>query len=475
MKVVLLCLLQAACLTMAFHPRLGRWDYTPPEVKERNGLHEAQWFNQALDHFDPLETRTWEQRFWENWENYVPGGPVFLHIGGEAEASPGWLSYGAWYGWAQEHGAAMMLLEHRFYGQSKPTEDMSRENLKYLSSRQALDDLATFITATNERYNLTAPWITFGGSYPGSLSAWVRERYPHLVRGAVSSSGPLRAKLDFWEYFQTVADALDTTGPGCNPAISAAIGTIEFMLQQPDSWAELGEMFHLCLPLDGNNEMDVKTFIEYLMDDLAGVVQYNGRYPEDIFSVCAIMTDETLGSELERMAVLNERVLDMYGEVCVDASYASWIDFLSDESWSGDGVGYRQWIWQTCTEFGWYQTTNQPSGLYGNTLDLPLFESWCRDAYGDNFSHNLLELLVAATNVEYGSDQPEVTNVVFVHGTVDPWHAMGVLEDLNEDAPAIVVTGTSHCADMYPDDPSDPEEMLEARKKIGELVAKWIG
>ena len=49
--------------------------------------------------------------------------------------------------------------------------------------------------------NLTT-WITFGGSYPGSLSGWMRLRFPHLVAGSVSSSGPLFAKLDYYEYLQ---------------------------------------------------------------------------------------------------------------------------------------------------------------------------------------------------------------------------------------------------------------------------------
>jgi len=469
-------LCRAVCLSLAAHHRLGKWDYTPPEVREKEGLQDAMWFTQTLDHFNPLDTRTWEQRFWENWEHYRPGGPAFIMIGGEGAASPGWLSYGAWTGWAAEHGAALFLLEHRYYGESRPTEDMSRENMRFLSSRQALDDLASFITAMNERNNLTAaPWISFGGSYPGSLSAWLRARYPHLVAGAVSSSGPLWAKLDFWEYLQVVSEALDTTGPGCNPAITAALGTIEFMLDQPDSWEELSSMFHLCSPLDGYNEMDVKQFIESLIDDLAGVVQYNGRYNEDIFSVCAIMTDESNGSELERFAKLNEAVLAMYGGGCIDPSYDNWISLLSETSWADQDIGWRQWIWQTCTEFGWYQTTNQPSGVYGSHLDLPLFEDWCQGAFGDDFTHDMLELSVGATNIEYGATNPEVSNVVFVHGTVDPWHAMGVLEDLSEDAPAIVVTGTSHCADMYPDAPSDPEEMRAARQKIGELISQWVG
>ena len=170
------------------------------------------------------------------------------------------------------------MLEHRFYGESKPTEDMSRENMKYLSSRQGLEDAGRFISeiSNNVNYNLTT-WITFGGSYPGSLSAWMRLKFPHLVTGSVSSSGPLFAKLDYWEYLQVVADALDTTGPGCNVALTQALTTIEMKVEMEDTWQDLSNKFKLCSTLDGFNTMDVRSFMELLIDNLAGIVQYNGR------------------------------------------------------------------------------------------------------------------------------------------------------------------------------------------------------
>ena len=42
---------------------------------------------------------------------------------------------------------------------------------------------------------------------PGSLSGWMRLRFPHLVAGSVSSSGPLFAKLDYYEYLQVFVGA----------------------------------------------------------------------------------------------------------------------------------------------------------------------------------------------------------------------------------------------------------------------------
>lgn len=69
----------------------------------------------------------------------------------------------------------------------------------YLSSEQALADLAYFIEAVNTGYKFSndTKWIVFGGSYGGSLAAWMRAKYPHLVHGAVSASGPLLAQIDF--------------------------------------------------------------------------------------------------------------------------------------------------------------------------------------------------------------------------------------------------------------------------------------
>lgn len=77
--------------------------------------------------------------------------------------------------------------------------ELTTQNLSFLSSQQALADTANFIKAMNEDYSLPADvkWIVFGGSYSASLAAWLRLKYPDLVQGAMSASGPLLAKLDF--------------------------------------------------------------------------------------------------------------------------------------------------------------------------------------------------------------------------------------------------------------------------------------
>lgn len=85
-------------------------------------LPQAQWFTQRLDHFDDSNTKTWQQRYFYNGSFHSnSNGPVFLMIGGEGEANPIWLTVGNMMRNAQVFGAFTFLLEHRFYGQSRPT------------------------------------------------------------------------------------------------------------------------------------------------------------------------------------------------------------------------------------------------------------------------------------------------------------------------------------------------------------------
>ncbi len=107
---------------------------------------------------------------------------------------------------------------------------------------------------------------------------------------------------------------------------------------------------------------------------------------------------------------------------------------------------------------------------------LELSEQYCRDAYGDVYTHDYLQGLMDETNAHYGSTQPEgVTRVAYVHGSVDPWHPMGIYQsDLNDDAPAIYIEGASHCADMYDTATITSPELEEARAEIRSLVAEWI-
>ena len=256
-------------------------------------------------------------------------------IGGEGEANPEWLEAGSWLTYAQEEGAAMVLLEHRYYGRSHPTPDLSVKNLAWLSARQALADLAAFTSHLRSEAGpgLTGAWVALGGSYPGSLAAWFRLKFPHLVAGSVSTSGPLRAKADFYEYLEVVEASLETTVPGCATVVRSALNQVASLTAHRIGWKMISKHFQLCSSLDGKNQDDVTNLFESLIGNFEGIVQYNkdnrafeGAEWENVTidTLCDIMVDHSQGSQLDRLALVNDLVsLKMEGQTCLDHTYQS--------------------------------------------------------------------------------------------------------------------------------------------------------
>jgi len=101
----------------------------------------------------------------------------------------------------------------------------------------SLADLASFQHWFTEQRNLhSSKWFVFGGSYPGSLSAWYRLKYPQLVVGSVASSAPVLAWENFYMYDQTVAAA---AGPNCANAIRTATQDVQQQITQEGKFDEM--------------------------------------------------------------------------------------------------------------------------------------------------------------------------------------------------------------------------------------------
>lgn len=449
---------------------------TPPE----------QWFVQKLDHFNGADSRVWKQRYFVNDTYYKTGGPIFIQIGGEGTADPIWMVEGAWVTYARIYGAYTAMLEHRYYGSSHPTDDMSTDNLRYLSSEQALADLAAFIVDLKLRLgNPNIKVITFGGSYPGSLSAWFRLKYPHLVDGAVASSAPLLAEVNFKEYLEVVADALRTFDGTdfCNSVIQQATDSITQNINTMEGRILLKQTFRLCDNIDPNISKDIANLFSTLAGNFEGVVQYNkdNRAFEGakgtnitIDTLCSIMTSP-VGTPLQRYAQVNNLLLDAYSQTCQDFKYDKMIETLRGTSWSsGAAEGGRQWTYQTCTEFAFYQSSDYQNQPFGHGFPIEFWLEQCQDIFGANFNETLINDAVKRSNADYGALGIKISKVIFPNGSIDPWHALGVTTDLGPDARAIFINGTAHCANMYPDSPDDPPQLVKARQDILVQIGQWI-
>eukprot|EP01013_Petalomonas_cantuscygni_P018012 TRINITY_DN35320_c0_g1_i1.p1 TRINITY_DN35320_c0_g1~~TRINITY_DN35320_c0_g1_i1.p1 ORF type:complete len:513 (-),score=82.62 TRINITY_DN35320_c0_g1_i1:265-1803(-) len=460
-----------------------------------------QWFVQRRDHFDAQDDQTWRQRYFVNDTFYDParGGPVFFELGGEGAISAGYVVGSQMSIYASHENALLVALEHRFYGKSQPTGDLALDSLRLLSSHQALADAAFFLASLLEdpRYAKAGPVIVFGGSYPGALAAWFRQQYPHLAKAAIASSAPVQATLDMVQYLDVVGASVRTIGgEQCDAAFATAFGAIQDLATTASGVSRLNHMFQTCTPLPVLNTStgvvpkDLASFASSLMGMVMGTVQYNREVPQrpTVTHLCQIMLNTSSGEPTDPQVALQNLAQMARGfySGCLDISYAEMVRGLRSTSVAGNaGVGERQWTYQTCTQFGYFQTTDSPFPSvqpFGTLVGLSFYVDMCRDVFGTAGSASAsgpispLSPRINATNAMYGAKHPQgATRICYVNGSVDPWHSLSVTQNLTASLVAEFINGTAHCANMEPYNPIvDPPALLPAQHHIASRIHEWI-
>ena len=160
---------------------------------------------------------------------------------------------------------------------------------------------------------------------------------------------------------------------------------------------------------------------------------------------------------------------------CMDTSYADMIANMQNTSTvSSAAGGARQWTYQTCVEFAFFQSTDGSSQVFGDDVPVSLYEQQCVDIFGAEFTAAYTAAAVNWTNLFYGSRDVQGSEIVFPNGSIDPWHALGVLKDISATETAVFIDGTAHCADVYSPSPNDLPSLVAARKVIVSQVLAWV-
>ncbi|CAD7093607.1 unnamed protein product [Hermetia illucens] len=437
----------------------------PPVPVFRNNIN-MNYIEQKLDHFDLNEKRTWQMRYLSNDYYFKPNGPIFIYVGGEWTISEGSLRGGHMFDMAKELNGYMFYTEHRYYGRSHPFAELTTANLKYLHVKQALADLAHFITTMKSTISglENSKVILVGGSYSATMVTWFSRLYPNLVNGAWASSAPLQAKVDFVEYKEVTGQSIrQVGGDACYIRIENAIKILEEDFANGDL-TNVKKYINVCQNFDTNNKLDVWTFFSAISDIFAGVVQtHNSGSIENMCSLILAGNDDIAGLGNFLKAYLG------YGSQCVDITYEADVAELKQTKLSDDMM--RQWYYQTCNEYGWYQTSGSSDQPFGSSFPVELYTKLCHDVYDMQFSAESIEDNVQQTNIDFGALKPGVNNVYFTHGSLDPWHAMGLL---CEGECGTVIPMYAHCKDLASSSSADTEEMSAAKSTIFKLVKKWV-
>ncbi len=414
---------------------------------------QAGTYTQKLDHDATPDTRTFAQRYWVS-STYAtsPSAPVLLYICGEGECGD-YALYGQAAAHARTIGAYMVALEHRYYGQSQPFEDLSTDHLRYLTTGQALADIVSFQAFLKEQMNLTGPWISMGGSYPGALSAYLRGQYPDLFLGALASSGPVKPDLDFSEYDHHVAKM---AGPECLAAIQKVVVEVEQKIKTDAGFTALKTQFDA----EVLNRRD--DFIYMIADTGAAAIQYGMR---DAF--CNYVQNEGLEGYAQAKSMADQlfgNLANMSAQMAEDPSFGV----------NTGAIGMRQWFYQSCTEYGFWQNAwpDPKESARSPIINADYHNELCRRLFGMNKS-----LPVDTTMKKFYEPLLEKTtsHIFFTNGAMDPWMNLSVAPEngnmVNPNTQAMVIPGAAHCDDLRS---GGSQQVQAAKQKFQSLMADWL-
>mmetsp|Transcript_3299 Transcript_3299/g.6088 ORF Transcript_3299/g.6088 Transcript_3299/m.6088 type:complete len:552 (-) Transcript_3299:124-1779(-) len=373
------------------------------------------------------------------------------------------------------HSIHLFALEHRYYGFSYPT--YSDVDFQYLSSRQALCDIAHFVTKMG-----LSRWITFGGSYPGMLSAWSRSKFPHLIHASVSSSAPIQAQVNNRGYNDLVAQDLMYERIGgsqkCFEIVSEGHKQLIDILKTEEGKAKVANMFNIC---DGGKALEIESRVQSWLGD--GIILIpaqendpscnikNNSQSENICNI-RLICDFLVNHEINVNSTYLERLANLSLLQNSDSCRAlpSWENEIKYLQYKNSTIsGYKSWMYQTCTEFGFYQTCEVESscpyakGMHIIDQDLET----CAQVYG--IDGDMVRNNVQQTLEYFGGWDIDSSNILFVNGDVDPWSALA-LQDSTETLPVVNVVGASHHFWTHSVKSTDDKEIEQARN----IIYDWV-
>ncbi|PSN65262.1 peptidase S28 [Corynespora cassiicola Philippines] len=409
--------------------------------------------------YEPHSNGTFNLRYFVDDTYYKPGGPVFVLLSGETSVTNRlpFLQKGIVNQVAKATAGLGVILEHRYYGTSFPVEDLSVENLRFLSTEQALaeiDYFARHVKFEGIDADLTAPntpWIVYGGSYAGAQAAFMRVVYPETFWGGISSSGVTAAIYDYWEYFEPIR----LFGPpDCIANTQTLIDVVDNILLKDNNTelvSELKNAFGLGGITDNRDFANVLTGIygwqstnwdpednspsfHYYCGNLSGTVNFD-NVEQHRPAVQKLIAAAGYGeNSLVENITLNG--IGYYGQTSVSRWNASGVSQneyytqLNDTVWQEDslavGDAWRSWYWQVCTEYGYIQTGNTPpeiKPLISRLIDLEYSTTFCRAAFNISEPPDIWQVN------KYGNFSIEYPRLAIIGGNADPWKPATPLRD----------------------------------------------
>ncbi|EAA29065.1 hypothetical protein GE21DRAFT_9703 [Neurospora crassa] len=481
-------------------------------------------FDQLIDHNTP-ELGTFKQRFWYGFQYWKgPGSPIILVNPGEQAAdgfNKSYLSDQRLAGWmAKDMGAAVVIMEHRYWGNSSPFDELTVKNLQYLTLENSLKDINYFaehidlpFDKTNGSKPANAPWIFSGGSYSGALAGWLEALYPGTFWAYHGTSGVVETLGHFWTYFVPV---LEATPQNCTKDLTAVIDYVDSVLLHgtPKAKRELKSKFKLQNLTDADFASAIESgpwswqSTQFYSEKITGYNPYY-RFCDYVENVWPNSTNKVPGP----LGVGIKKALDGYAKWFVEESLPGTCESSGYDAFKGednvlcfqnqnasnpifhdlsvDNAYNRQWNWFLCNEpFEWWQDgapLGRPS-IVSRLVDADYWRKqcplWFPAEKGSNATYGIKQGKRAEDVNKWtgGWKHTNGTRIMQANGSLDPWRDVTLSSKFRPGGPfkgnknhqVRVIEGGTHCSDFYGPNWSANEGIKKVAEEEVAQMGQWV-
>ncbi|CAG9319139.1 unnamed protein product [Blepharisma stoltei] len=414
--------------------------------------------------------------------NGSPSGPVFVYTGGNHPIEYEFQGAGFITEYLQlELNATVIFIEHRYYGDSVPSE----EDYQYLTTSQALYDFADILDQVVPS-NTTAV-IAFGSVYSGMLAAFMRIKYPHIIDGAIASSAPLLAQLDTQGTgFSRVVSydySMSNVNQLCHIWITDGFNILSNLISRPTLYTALEDTFHTCQSL--NDMGDIVQLQDWLTSIIKSIALYNFPYVSNVYGPLPPWPVNVACQLLQKynMAPVNQwsTLQGMYEVANLYLNYTGRATCFDIYNVFEEG---QPWMYQQCTElmmpmgqYGPIKTASNPLG--GNDMfpvrpwSTAQFIQMCQSVFGVTPKPSWISVnygMSANVNetLQYAS------NIVFSYGQLDPFKYSCIQDEINPQTTVFYIRNATTAVDLRTPSPNDPQTLMYARNHEEILISQWI-
>ncbi|KAJ8978008.1 hypothetical protein NQ317_002770 [Molorchus minor] len=441
---------------------------------------ETKYIQVPLSHFSNIGNTTFKLRYLVNKSYHVKGGPVFLYTGNEGDVNMFAQNSGFIFELATEFNALVVFAEHRYYGQSMPfgNKSYSLENIRYLSTAQALSDYVYLIEELRRIYLATVisldtyPFIAFGGSYGGMLAAWLRMKYPNSVLGAIASSAPIWLFDDLTPcetFYGITSDVFGHYGTEhCNKTIQLSWEVIRNVTKTDKGKAFVSATWKLCDHL--KTAADVDKLIDWLSNIYVNLAMINYPYPTDFLVALPAYPVKIFCDKLNSYKSQNSLAL----VEALGIALQVYTNFTGETKCHNMNITSRDlgeyaWDYQACTELVMPMCSTEKDMFETAPWEFKKYSDDCFRKFGVHSARpDWVILEYGGKNLRYFS------NIVFSNGLMDPWSSGGVLKNVSCTVLAVNITDGAHHIDLRGNHPADTNYVLEARKFHRNAIKKWL-